>query len=95
MISKPAVTGIPLRVTTTGSVALGGREIVSIHYVNTTAGVGRVDISEVGGAANEGITLSSDAANGNDHWVSSQPVKFDTIVVTFTTGTGVVTLQVN
>lgn len=95
MITKPGVTGIPIKVTATGTVANGTREIVSIHYTNTTAGVGRVDISEVGGVGNEGITLSSDAANGNDHWVSAQPVKFDGIVVTFTTGTGVVTIQVN
>jgi len=95
MVVKPAVTAIPLRVIATGTVANGAREIVSIHYVNTTGGAGRVDISEVGGAANEGVTLSSDAANGNDAWEPAQPARFKGIVVTFTTGTGVVIIQAN
>lgn len=94
-IVKGSVTRIPIKVTTAGQVALGAREVVSIHYVNTTAGVGRVDINDANEEANEGITLSSDAANGSDHWTSSQPVRFDGIIVRFTTGTGVVTIQTN
>lgn len=94
MIVKPAVTGVPIIVTASGTVSNAPREIVSIHYLNTTAGVGRVDIND-GGVANQGVVLGSDAANGNDDWCPAQPARFAKIVVTFTTGTGAVSIQVN
>jgi len=93
MTTKPAVTPVPIIVTGTGTVSLSAREIVSIHYLNTTAGVGRVDISD--GETNEGIVLGSGVQGSTDHWTSSQPVKFKKLIVTFTTGTGVVSIQTN
>lgn len=93
MVTKPAVTRIPILVIATGTVSVSAREVVSIHYLNTTAGVGRVDITD--GSSNQGVTLGSDAANGNDSWTPVQPAKFDKIIVTFTTGTGVVSIQTN
>lgn len=94
MITKPAVTRVPIIVTGTGTVSLADREIVSIHYLNTTAGVGRVDITD-GEGATSGIVLGAGIASGVDDWCPAQPAKFKKIVVTFTTGTGVVTIQVN
>jgi hypothetical protein len=89
-LMKPSVAANPpIIVTATGNVSISPREVVAIHYLNTTAGAGRVDIT---GASNEGVTLGSDAANGNDDFCPSQPMKFKKIVVTFTTGTGVVTI---
>lgn len=93
-IFKPATTTTPLVITATGTYSVSPREIVSIHYLNTTAGVGRVDITD-GIEANKGITLGAGIASGTDHWYSAQPATFRKIIVTFTTGTGVVTIQTN
>lgn len=91
---KPSVTGNkPISVTATGTVSTSGREIVGIHYLNTTAGVGRIDIQV--GTTNEVITMGAAAANGTDHISLPQVIKADKIIVTFTTGTGVVTLFTN
>lgn len=94
MITKPAVASLaPIIVTATGVISEAPREIVGIHYLNTTAGAGRVEIK--GSEGNKGVVLGSDAANGNDSFCPSQPMKFDKVTVTFITGTGVVTLLVN
>lgn len=52
-----------------------------------------MDISD--GETNEGIVLGSGVQGSTDHWTSSQPVKFKKLIVTFTTGTGVVSIQTN
>jgi hypothetical protein len=93
MIVKAAVTPAPVLVTGTGTVSTSPREVVSIHYFNTTAGAGRVDISD--GGAQNGITLGAAAVNQTDNWNPAQPARFNKIIVTFTTGTGVVTIQYN
>lgn len=94
MINKPAVSSNPpIIVTASGVVSASGREIIAIHYLNTTAGVGRVDVT--GGTTNEGVTLGAGVQNGTDSFEPVQPAKFSKIVVTFTTGTGVVTILTN
>jgi hypothetical protein len=94
MIVKPAVTPVPVIVTTSGTVSTSPREVASIHYLNTTAGVGRVDIT-TGGAGTNGITLGAGVASGTDNWNPAQPARFEKLIVTFTTGTGIVTIQYN
>lgn len=90
MISKPAVARKPIIVTTSQIVSESGREIVALHYVNTTAGVGQVTVTN--GVGNEGIVLGSDAQGGSDNFCPAQPMPFSKIVVTFVTGTGHLTI---
>lgn len=91
MINKPAVfKNAPYSVTATKTVFTSPKEVSSIHYLNTTAGVGRIDIQDENGQNR--VTLGSDAANGNDDWTPGRPVTFNALTVTFTTGTGVVTI---
>jgi hypothetical protein len=98
MITKPAVSGkAPITVTATGVPISTGGELVAVHYVNTTAGVGRVDIYD--GTATPGnlrITLGAGVDGNSDDFCPTQPMKFKVQVrVVFTTGTGVVTLLAN
>lgn len=95
MIVKPATTKVPIIAIADGTIASSPHEIVSIHYFNSTAGAGRVTITDGSGEPNKGIVLGSDAANGSDRWEPAQPASFDKIIVTFTTGTGIVTIQTN
>lgn len=93
MVVKPAVTRVPIIVTATGVVGNGVYEVVSIHYVNTTAGVGQVTVTN--NNINEGVVLGSDAVGGSDDWCPAQPAKFTKLQVNFNTGTGYVVIQVN
>lgn len=97
MIGKPAVAGKPpIVVTATGTPFTGKAEVIAIHYFNSTAGAGRVDIYDgIATPGNLRITLGSDAANGNDSFEPTQPFNFDQMRVVFTTGTGVVTILAN
>lgn len=76
-----------------GTISASPREIVSIHYFNSTAGAGKVTIHD--GSGNKGIILGAAAANGTDDWCPAQPVRFERIIVEFTTGTGTITIQTN
>lgn len=91
MITKPAVGRIPIIVTGSGEVSTSPREVIAIKYVNTTAGAGLVSVTD--GSTNQGVMLSSDAANGNDQFTPAQPMAFKRIVVTFITGTGYVCIE--
>lgn len=93
MIVKPSNSSTPIIVNSSGTISTSAKEIVSIHYVNTTAGVGKVTIHD--GSGNGGVVLGSDANGGSDDWSPAQPAKFNKIIVDFTTGTGHVILQVN
>lgn len=81
----------------TGTAISAGCELVSVHYVNTTAGIGQVDIYD-GNATpgNKKITLGSGVAGNSDDYCPAQPMPFKNYVnVVFTTGTGFVTIQAN
>lgn len=94
MISKPAIAGNePIIVTTSQTVSESVREVVAIHYVNTTGGAGRVTVR--GTEVNKGVILGSDASGGNDSFEPAQPMRFDKIIVTFDTGTGFVSILTN
>lgn len=94
MVIKPAVTNKPpIIVSAGGTISTSRKEILAIHYVNTTAGKGQVTIHDGGG--NTGITLGSDAQGGNDSFEPVQPFPLDRIIVTFDTGTGIVTILYN
>lgn len=98
MISKPAVAGRgPITIGSSGVAISSACELIALHYLNTTAGAGRVDIYD--GNATPGnlkITLGAAAANGTDDFCPSQVMKFENEVrVVFTTGTGVVTILAN
>jgi len=97
-ISKPAVAGnIPTTIEATGIAVSGPCELVAVHYFNTTAGAGRIDIYD--GAATPGnrkLTLGVGAVGQSDSYCPAQPQKFRTnINVVFTTGTGVVNISSN
>lgn len=95
MLSKPSIGGAPITVTATGVAVTRGGEILAFHYLNTTAGAGRVDIYDgVATPGNLRVTLGSDAQNGNDNFGSVQGMRFNNEVrVVFTTGTGVLTIH--
>lgn len=102
MITKPAVAGkrpVVIRDsdTLTTRTFSAGTEFVSLHYVNTTAGAGRVDVYDgVVTPSNLRISLSSDAANGNDDYSPAQNWRFNgAAIFVFTTGTGAVTILAN
>lgn len=98
MVSKPAVANRgPIVVSASGVAISSPAELIAVHYLNTTAGAGRVDIYD-GNAipGNLRISLGSDAANGNDDFCPSQTMGFkNNVNVQLTTGTGAVTLLAN
>ena len=94
MVVKPAVTNRPpITVTESQTVSASEREVIAIHYVNSTAGVGLVRVWN--GNANETVWLGSNANGGNDSFTPAQNMKFSKVVVDFVTGTGYVTLLMN
>lgn len=93
MLTKPSNTPTPIIVNSAGTISTSPREIVSIHFVNTTAGAGKVTIHD--GSGNKGVVLGSDAAGGADDWTPTQPAYFERVIVEFTTGTGHVIIQTN
>jgi hypothetical protein len=98
MITKPAVSGQPpITLSATGVAISNGCELIAVHYLNLTEGVGRVDIYDgLAIPANLRITLGAAAQNGTDDFSPAQPMKFfNQVRVVFTTGTGVVTLLSN
>lgn len=91
---KPSLANnAPIIVTSSQTVSTSAREVVAIHYVNTTGGVGQVIVR--GSEVNKGVVLGSDASGGNDSFEPSQPMKFDKLIVTFTTGSGLVSILTN
>ena len=94
MISKPSVAKNVITVIADNTISESAREIVGIHYVNTTAGAGLVRVYDPNDAT-KAIYLSSDAANGNDSFTPCQPMPFNKIAVDFVTGTGFVSLVTN
>lgn len=97
-VFKPAVSGQPpITISATGVAVNNGCEVVGFHYLNTTAGAGRIDIYDgVATPGNLRVTLGADAANATDDFCPAQPMKFNHQVrVVFTTGTGVVTVLSN
>lgn len=97
MITKPAVTRVPIIVSSAGGdqvVSSSPKEIVSIHFSNTTAGAGSVVVHD--GDSSEGVALSAAAASGTDDWCPAQPARFDKIHVDWGgSTTGLLTIQVN
>ncbi len=98
MVNKPAVAQIsPIVLTASGNAISNGCELVAVHYVNTTSGVGQIDIydgNETPG--NRKITLGVAVVGGSDDFCPTQPMKFKNCVnVQFTTGTGFVTIVAN
>ena len=95
MISKPAVSGrVPIIVTTSQTVSVSEREIIALHYVNNTAGVGQVRVTD-GSGATAGVVLGAAVVGGSDDFCPTQPMKFNKIVVTFDTGTGYLSILTN
>ena len=102
MISKPSTATKP-PVVISDSATLSqrtlskGTEFISLHYLNTTAGVGRVDIYDgIIAPSNLRITLGAAAASGTDDFNPSQNFTFiNEPIVVFTTGTGAVTILRN
>lgn len=92
MITKPAVTATPIIVKAAGTIIDEPREIVSLHFVNSTAGAGSCTVHD--GTGNGGVVLGSDAAGGKDDWCPSQPARFQRTIVEFS-GSGTVTIQFN
>lgn len=95
---KPSVAKRgPITLSGTGVAISSPCEVVALHFLNTTAGAGRIDIYD--GTATPGnlrITLGADAANASDDFCPAQPMSFKNVVrVVFTTGTGVVTVLAN
>ena len=97
MISKPAVSGKPPVVrTTSGIVASTSTEVINIHYFNTTAGVGRVNVRDGGPAGEIRIVLGGVAANSSVDYSPAQPAKFtQNVYIEFATGTGAVSVLMN
>lgn len=98
MIIKPSVAKRgPITITDDGIAISSPCEVVAFHYLNTTAGVGRVDIYD--GNATPGnlrVTLGAAAQNGTDDFCPAQPMSFKRNVnIVSTTGTGVVTVLAN
>ena len=103
IIVKPSVSGRPpIAIEGTGTTPINATstaaEIIAFHYVNTTAGIGRVDIFDGApqGTTNLKLTLGSNANGGNDDFSPSQPILFRVkVVIVFTTGTGILTIHLN
>lgn len=96
-ISKPAVSGKP-PITTTGNTlsVSSGCELVAVHYLNLTAGVGRINLRDGSANGEIRVVLGAAVVSGTDDFCPTQPMKFNNgIYVELATGTGVVTLLVN
>lgn len=98
MVTKPSTARRgPATVSATGVAIDNPCELVAVHYLNTTAGAGRVDIYDgVATPGNLKITLGADAANATDDFTPAMLCTFrNQVRVVFTTGTGVVTVLAN
>jgi hypothetical protein len=97
MLFKPSVAGKAPIISTGNSQAVSAScELVAVHYLNLTAGVGRINLRDGGAAGEIRVTLGAAVVSGTDDFCPSQPAKFlKGIYVELATGTGVVTLLVN
>jgi len=98
MLTKPSVAKRgPIVIVDDGVAISSPCEVVAFHYLNTTAGAGRVDIYD--GNATPGnlkVVLGAAAANGTDDFCPAQPMSFKNEVRKVSiTGTGVVTVLAN
>jgi len=97
MVVKPSVSGQPPIISSGNSQAVNnGCELIGVHYLNLTAGAGRINLRDGGAAGEIRVVLGASAQNGSDDFCPSQPMKFKNgIYVELATGTGVVTLLTN
>lgn len=96
-ISKPAVAGkAPITTTGNAQAVSNSCELVAVHYLNLTAGVGRINLRDGASNGQIRVVLGAAVVSGTDDFCPAQPMKFENgIYVELATGTGVVTLLVN
>lgn len=97
MLSKPSVAQRPPIINSGNSSAIDTPcELVAVHYLNLTAGVGRINLRDGGAAGEIRVVLGAAVVSGTDDFCPTQPMKFlKGIYVELATGTGVVTLVLN